>query len=211
MTPAQPDHLEALLAGFELAHARPPAFPQADVSYAVEDTAVGQILLACNDSGMLVASVFTPDQSAEEAMLTRLAARLSPRVLRRPEALDGARRWLADYLAGRRRDTWPTWSLALASPFQAQVLATLAERVPYGARATYGQLAGWAGHPSAARAVGTALGANPLCIVLPCHRIVGASGALTGYAGGLAAKRYLLDVEAARCTHVDVTSMPTFS
>ena len=57
------------------------------------------------------------------------------------------------------------------------------------------QLASWAGRPQAARAVGTALGGNPLCVVLPCHRVVGASGSLTGYAGGLAAKRYLLELE----------------
>jgi methylated-DNA-[protein]-cysteine S-methyltransferase len=83
----------------------------------------------------------------------------------------------------------------LASPFQQQVLQRLAADVGYGQRVSYGHLAGAVGRPAAARAVGTALGANPLCVLLPCHRVVAASGALAGYAGGLAAKRLLLDLE----------------
>lgn len=196
MTGPHPDRLEALLAGFDVAASRPPDFPNADVSYAVHDTSVGRMLLACNDSGVLVASLFTPDAAAEDAALVRLAARVSPRVLRRPDSLDAARRWLDDYLAGRTRSAAPPWELALATPFQKPVLTALVARVGYGERATYGQLAHWSGRPAAARAVGTALGANPLCIVLPCHRVVGASGSLTGYAGGLAAKRHLLELEA---------------
>ena len=77
------------------------------------------------------------------------------------------------------------------------MLPALAGAVTYGERTTYGALAQVIGRPKAARAVGSALGANPLCIVLPCHRVVAGSGALTGYAGGLAAKAYLLDLEAA--------------
>ena len=76
------------------------------------------------------------------------------------------------------------------------MLPQLAATAGYGDRATYGELAARVERPSAARAVGAALGANPLCVVLPCHRIVASSGALTGYAGGLAAKRYLLELEA---------------
>jgi methylated-DNA-[protein]-cysteine S-methyltransferase len=67
--------------------------------------------------------------------------------------------------------------------------------VPFGARTTYGALASAVGSPGAARAVGAALGANPLCVVVPCHRVVAASGSLSGYAGGPAAKRLLLDLE----------------
>jgi methylated-DNA-[protein]-cysteine S-methyltransferase len=67
--------------------------------------------------------------------------------------------------------------------------------VGYGSRTTYGALAAAVGRPRASRAVGAALGANPLCVVLPCHRVVAGSGALTGYAGGLDAKRYLLNLE----------------
>ena len=71
-------------------------------------------------------------------------------------------------------------------------------RVGFGERTTYGALARGLGRPTASRAVGAALGANPVCVVLPCHRVVASSGALTGYAGGLGAKRRLLDLEAAR-------------
>src|SRR5664280_1218954 len=102
-----------------------PDLPISDVSYVIEDTAVGRMLLARNESGALIASAFVPDADAENAWLHRLARQVSPRVLRLPRAL----------------------------------------------------------------------GANPLCIVLPCHRVVAASGALTGYAGGLAAKEYLLALE----------------
>jgi methylated-DNA-[protein]-cysteine S-methyltransferase len=69
--------------------------------------------------------------------------------------------------------------------------------VPYGSTTTYGTLARQAGRPSAARAVGTVMNRNPVPIVLPCHRVVGANGALTGYAGGLEVKRRLLQLEGA--------------
>jgi len=197
MTPARPDRLADVLAGFDVPGARPPDFPEADVSYAVDDTPIGRMLLACTASGVLVASLFTPNTAVEGAALERLATRISPRVLRRPQPLDAARRWLDTYLSGRRPACAPAWALTLATPFQVPVLTTLAARVGYGDRATYGQLADWVGRPRAARAVGTALGGNPLCVVLPCHRVVGATGSLTGYAGGLAAKRYLLELESA--------------
>jgi methylated-DNA-[protein]-cysteine S-methyltransferase len=71
------------------------------------------------------------------------------------------------------------------------------ERVPYGELTTYGALAARAGRPRAARAVGTVMNRNPVPIVLPCHRVVGSSGALTGYAGGLDRKRLLLELEGA--------------
>lgn len=175
---------------------RPPAFDAADVSYAVADTVIGRILLARNDSGALVASRFVPDEAAENALLDRLGRTVSPRVLRRPAAVDEARRQLDDYLAGRRNGFDLVTDLALLTPFQRSVLTTLARTVGYGRRSTYGALAASIDRPSAARAVGAALGANPLCVVLPCHRVLGSHGALTGYAGGVAAKRYLLDLEA---------------
>lgn len=176
---------------------RPPTFASADVSYAVTDTVVGRILLARNDSGALVASRYVLDEAAEDAFLDRLGRAVSPRVLRRPADLDDARRQLDDVLAGRRHGFDLATDLALATPFQRSVLTTLDRTVGWGERASYGEIAGRLGRPSAARAVGSALGANPLCIVLPCHRVVGAHGQLTGYAGGTTAKRYLLDLEAA--------------
>jgi methylated-DNA-[protein]-cysteine S-methyltransferase len=173
----------------------PPVLPVSDVSYVVEDTAIGRMLLARNESGALIASAFVPDTGAEDALLGRLARQVSPRVLRQPRALDEARRELDDYLSGLRRAFELPTALVLATPFQRAVLERLASTVAYGDRTTYGTLAREIERPRAARAVGAALGANPLCVVLPCHRVVGLSGALTGYAGGMAAKEYLLALE----------------
>ncbi len=100
-----------------------------------------------------------------------------------------------EYLAGERR----TFSLPLAppagTPFQRRVWAAL-EAIPYGTTTTYGALAASLGDPRAVRSVGAANGRNPLSIVRPCHRVVGATGSLTGYGGGLEAKRALLALEA---------------
>lgn len=101
-----------------------------------------------------------------------------------------------EYFAGRRR----SFDLPLhpaGSRFQQRVWAALTE-IPYGETTTYGAIAAELGAPSASRAVGLANGQNPICIVVPCHRVIGANGSLTGYAGGLAAKRWLLEHEAAR-------------
>lgn len=188
----------ARLAGFQPspAHLHPPVLAPSDVSYVVEETPIGRMLLARNDTGALVASAFVPTAEDEDHVLTRLSERVSPRVLRQPRELDDARSELEDFLAGRTREFTLRTDLALASDFQRTVLPRLAATVGYGDRATYGELAARVDRPTAARAVGAALGANPLCVVLPCHRIVASSGALTGYAGGLAAKRYLLELEA---------------
>ena len=100
---------------------------------------------------------------------------------------------LEGYFAGERR----SFALPLrpvGTPFQLEVWREL-ERVPYGATASYGELACRIGRPAAVRAVGLANGRNPISIVVPCHRIVGAGGALTGYGGGLERKRLLLDLE----------------
>lgn len=90
------------------------------------------------------------------------------------------------------------------TPFQGQVWAAL-RAVPYGSTCTYGDLATTIGRPTALRAVGAANGRNPVCIVVPCHRVVGANGSLTGYAGGVERKRYLLDLEAGTGQQLSVT------
>ena len=172
-----------------------PDLPVTDVSYVLQDTAIGRMLLARNESGALVASTFVSDSETEDAWLRRLARQISPRVLRQPRALDQARRELDAYLSGARRTFDVPIALVLATPFQRIVLGRLGDAVAYGERTTYGELARQIERPSASRAVGAALGANPLCVVLPCHRVVASSGALTGYAGGLAAKEYLLALE----------------
>lgn len=104
-------------------------------------------------------------------------------------------RQLRDYLAGRRR----TFDLPLAprgTEFQRRVWREIA-RIPYGETLSYATLAARAGAPGAARAAGAATGRNPLSIVVPCHRVVGGGGALTGYAGGLERKTRLLEIEGA--------------
>jgi methylated-DNA-[protein]-cysteine S-methyltransferase len=102
---------------------------------------------------------------------------------------------LAEYFAGRRR----SFDLPLApegTPFQRSVWREIA-RVPYGETISYAELATRAGAPGQARAAGAATGRNPLGVVVPCHRIMGSDGSLTGYAGGLERKRGLLDLEGA--------------
>lgn len=106
------------------------------------------------------------------------------------EQLAAARGQLEEYFAGARQ----RFDLPLAprgTPFQLAVLNALAE-IPFGVTRTYGEIARRLGQPTASRAVGAANGRNPLAIVLPCHRVIGSDGSLTGYAGGLAAKRWLL-------------------
>ncbi len=109
-------------------------------------------------------------------------------------ALPAVQEQLEAYFAGALAD----FDVTLAergTPFQREVWAAL-RRIPYGTTCTYGDLAGDIGRPSAVRAVGAANGRNPVGIIVPCHRVVGAGGALTGYAGGLANKLFLLDLEA---------------
>jgi methylated-DNA-[protein]-cysteine S-methyltransferase len=179
----------------------PPHLDPTDVSYVVEDLAVGRMLLAVRDDGRVVTSAYVPDDGAEERWLQRLADVVSPRVLRHPGPTDAVRRALAAYLAGHSRGVDVPVDLALARSFQREVLTALRARVGYGERTTYAALASAAGHAGAARAVGSALGGNPLCVVLPCHRVLPASGGLGGYAGGPAAKEHLLALEAAHASH----------
>ena len=190
--------LELRLRGYPTPEGLRPPRLQGDVSYVAHDTAVGRLLLATRADGVLLASSYAADGQAEDQVLARLSRLVSPRVVRDPRALDQVRFALDGYLAGQAHtlDDLPV-DLALATDFQRQVLPALRRATGYGERTSYGALASVIGRPRAARAVGAALGANPLCIVLPCHRVVAGSGALTGYAGGLAAKQDLLDLEAA--------------
>ncbi len=113
---------------------------------------------------------------------------------RDPEAFLEVRTQLGEYFAGERR----SFDLPLepaGSPFQRQVWRALRE-IGYGEALSYGELARRIGRPNAPRAVGAANGANPLSVVIPCHRLVGADGTLTGYGGGIERKRLLLDLEA---------------
>jgi methylated-DNA-[protein]-cysteine S-methyltransferase len=110
--------------------------------------------------------------------------------------VDETRRQLDEYFAGRRHEFELRLDLRLSADFSKRVLEELA-KVPYGEMTTYGALAARAERPRAARAVGTVMNRNPIPIVLPCHRVVGSSGKLVGYAGGLERKEALLKLEGA--------------
>jgi methylated-DNA-[protein]-cysteine S-methyltransferase len=158
-----------------------------DVRYDVVPSPVGDLFVASTPRGLCRISYTV--EGSDEAVARVFGAR----VLRSP--LDDVRRELDEYFEGKRRDFDLPLDLRVA-PFHEAVLLELA-RVPYGQVDTYGHLAALVGRPKAARAVGTVMNRNPIPIVLPCHRIVGANGSLTGYAGGLPTKRHLLELEGA--------------
>jgi len=164
-----------------------------DVAFDVlDDTPVGKLLVGVSDRGLCRVH-FDPDPERE---LDDLARRFGPRVLRSPKAVDRAKLELDEYFSGRRHGFDLALDLRGTPDFYQRVLAELAE-VPYGTTTTYGALAALVGTPKAARAIGTVMNRNPVPIVLPCHRVVGASGSLTGYGGGLERKEWLLRLEGA--------------
>jgi methylated-DNA-[protein]-cysteine S-methyltransferase len=153
------------------------------VDYCFLDTVVGTLLLARDGSGLR--NISFPEG--------RRAQRPDPCWRERAGAFDDIVLQLTEYFAGRRQQ----FDLPLApqgTPFQQRVWRGLLE-VPYGATISYAQLAARIRQPTAARAVGLANGSNPLPIVIPCHRVIGANGKLTGYGGGLQIKERLLALE----------------
>ena len=163
-----------------------------DAGFDVVDSPVGPLLVAATDRGLLRIS-FDADPEQELARIARIAG---ARVLRSPRAVEPVRRELDEYFEQRREAFDLTVDLRGSTPFSVQVLEELA-RVPYGQTATYGELAAKVGRPRAARAIGMIMNHNPIPIVLPCHRVVGAGGSLVGYAGGLERKEMLLRLEGA--------------
>ena len=161
-----------------------------DVAYDLVDSPVGALLVAATERGLCrIAFDTDPERDLDE-----LARLHGARVLRSPGPLAQVQRELDEYFEGRRTAFDLQVDLGPAPAFQRLVLEELA-RVPYGETATYGGLAARIGKARAARAVGGALNRNPIPIVLPCHRVVGASGKLVGYAGGLERKQALLTLE----------------
>ena len=163
-----------------------------DVGYDVLESPIGPLLVAASDRGLASISF---DAEPEE-QLERLARIAGPRVLRSPKSVDEARRELDQYFEGRRHAFDLSLDLRALPPFTVSVLGELA-KVPYGETTTYGALAARVGRPRAARAVGTVMNRNRHPIVLPCHRVVGSTGNLVGYAGGLDKKLSLLRLEGA--------------
>jgi methylated-DNA-[protein]-cysteine S-methyltransferase len=162
-----------------------------DVVYRTLDTPAGSLLLAATTVGLVRIAFAGQDH---DRVLEELARRIGPRILADSPALDLAARELDEYFAGIRRHFDVPLDHRLTSGFRAGVLAQL-PLIDYGRTASYAQVAQAAGNPRAVRAVGSACGANPLPIVVPCHRVVRSDGSLGGYAGGLDAKRVLLALE----------------
>jgi methylated-DNA-[protein]-cysteine S-methyltransferase len=165
-----------------------------DLGFDVVESPVGELLVAVSDRGLATIS-YDAHPAGEE--LERLARIAGPRVLRAPSLVDRTRRELDEYFAGGRRAFDLSLDLRGLPAFTTSVLRQLA-RVPYGETTTYGSLAARVGRPRAARAVGTVMNRNRIPIVLPCHRVIGASGDLVGYAGGLDRKTRLLELEGIR-------------
>ena len=158
-----------------------------DVSVSTVDSPVGDLLVAVTPQG-LVRLAFDPTH-----VLDDLAERISPRVVEAPARLDPVRRGsTSTSRAARVFDLVIDWSLT--GGFRRRVLEATA-RIPSGHVTTYGALAAEVGKPSAARAVGNAVGSNPVAIVVPCHRVVPASGGVGNYGGGPERKAFLLDLE----------------
>jgi methylated-DNA-[protein]-cysteine S-methyltransferase len=158
------------------------------VKYRVLDTAIGGLLLARDDAGLRLIHFFGPAKAGPHRD-RQPAAEWE----QRDDAFDDVAAQLMDYFDGRRRQ----FDLSLApdgTPFQQRVWKALID-IPYGETISYGELAARIGQPSASRAVGLANGSNPLPIVIPCHRVIGANGKLTGYGGGLPLKQRLLAIE----------------
>jgi methylated-DNA-[protein]-cysteine S-methyltransferase len=163
----------------------------ADLAYTTEPSPVGTLLLVSSARGLAVLHYI---DGPLEPLLEELAARRSPRIVESPRALDEWRRELDEYFAGRRQAFESAIDWEAMPPFQQRVLRATAA-IPYGATATYSDVATRAGNPRAQRAAGTALGRNPVAIVVPCHRVLRRGGGLGGYTGGLDRKHYLLELE----------------
>jgi methylated-DNA-[protein]-cysteine S-methyltransferase len=152
--------------------------------YSYLDSPIGLLLLA-GSSGVLKLIGFAGGDKARRA---------EPGWTQDDESFREVRRQLGEYFAGARRE-FDLPMAADATPFQARVLAAL-RAIPYGQTRSYRDIAAAVGNPKAVRAVGSANGHNPLPIVIPCHRVIGSNGALTGFGGGIEVKRFLLQLEA---------------
>jgi methylated-DNA-[protein]-cysteine S-methyltransferase len=164
-----------------------------DVAYAIVDSPLGPLVAASTPRG-LVRLAYTGELRSEGEVLEDLATRGSPRILEAPARLDRARRELDEYFAGERKRFELPIDWSLTRGFTGEVLRQTA-RIGFGKTSTYAEVASRAGSPRAVRAAGNALGANPLPVVVPCHRVLRTGGALGGYTGGTERKEFLLRLE----------------
>ncbi|MET9525325.1 methylated-DNA--[protein]-cysteine S-methyltransferase [Streptomyces coeruleorubidus] len=166
------------------------------VVWGVVDSDIGPLLLAATREG-LVNVIFHATDAVRDRAVERLASRLGTEPVEAPGSplLTEAIRQVEAYFAGERQDFDLQLDWSLISGFNREVLRELASGVPYGTVVGYGDLAGRVGQPGAAQAVGMAMGANPLPVVVPCHRVVESGGGIGGFGGGLETKRKLLALE----------------
>jgi methylated-DNA-[protein]-cysteine S-methyltransferase len=167
-----------------------------DVAMTTMDSPIGTLLLMCTPKGLV--RIAYEDENRDD-IFGEVAERLSPRILEAPRRLDPVRRELDRYFSGRLRDFDLPIDWTLTGQFARRVLRRTA-RIPYGSVASYGDVAVEVGTPRGARAVGNALGSNPIPVVVPCHRVVRTGGSIGGYGGGLPRKRWLLALEAEPAT-----------
>ena len=163
-----------------------------DVAYTSVDSPLGPLVLAATSRG-LVRVAYT-ERSSQDEVLEELAAGVSPRVLEAPARLDPVRRELDEYFAGRRTEFETPVDWSRLGGFTRKVLRATA-RIGFGHTGTYRSVATGAGSPRAVRAAGNALGANPMPVIVPCHRVLRTGGALGGYTGGIERKEFLLRLE----------------
>lgn len=162
-----------------------------DIAVWTMGSPIGELHLAVTPRGLLHVG-FEEEDRAE--VLALLARTVSPRILEAAGPTDAVRRELDEYFAGQRVRFEVGVDRRLVRGIARDVLAA-ARRIPFGATSTYGELAARIGRPRAARAVGNALGSNPIPIVIPCHRVLRGNGGVGGYAGGAARKERLLALE----------------
>lgn len=164
-----------------------------DVAVGTVASPIGELTVAVTPRGL--ARVAFDDEDVDQ-VIRELSASISPRVLRSARATEEVRRELDEYFDRRRTRFDVRVDRRLIHGIARDVLAQTS-RIPFGRTSTYGEIAGKIGKPRAARAVGNALGSNPIPVVIPCHRVLRAGGALGGYGGGLDRKEALLALEGA--------------
>jgi methylated-DNA-[protein]-cysteine S-methyltransferase len=164
-----------------------------DVAFMKMDSPVGPLMLAATRRGLVRISF---GRSLDPDSFVASLTEVSPRVLEAPSYFDGIRRELGEYFEGRRTRFGLPLDWTLTGGFGRRVLEETA-RIPYGTVSTYRDVAAAAGNPRAPRAAGNALGANPIPIVVPCHRVIRTGGDIGNYGGGPDLKRFLLDLEGA--------------
>ena len=158
--------------------------------YSVFKTAAGWVGILGSSAGL---TRITLPESSEKEAVSLLGDNLSKANLS-PQFFEDLMIRFQSYFSGRRADFSYKLDLSEATSFQRQVWE-VARRIPYGQTRSYAWVAGEIGKPEAARAVGQALGKNPLPIIIPCHRVLASSGGLGGFSGGLEMKKYLLTLE----------------